>query len=221
MSLASVIQHKCVGAPTYLDVLPGDVIQYCIMPFLGWEDRIHVNMLTPAGDRTLPNKISKERIIANQLMTSTQKLMLLIKKVFDLKLHRDNHLARGSKHGPSKTKFVQEIIHFLYYILEPQNSILVQYNSNFRNIVSSKIAEFSNPANIAQIPRIYLRKQMAEVVLKLTEMLTSLPYIQQITAARYLSATVWQNEIALLNEWWIPGIGVVRRYQGDIYMEME
>jgi hypothetical protein len=160
------------------------------MPFLGWEDRIHVNMLTPAGDRTPPNKMPKELIIANQLQASTKKLTRLAIKVSDLKVQRDNHIARRSGHGPSKTKVVQEIIWFLYYILEPQNSILAQYNSNFRNCISSKIVEFSDPINIAEIPRIYLRREMAEVVRKLTEMLTAYPYIKQISPTGYLSATV-------------------------------
>ena len=221
MSLCRVIQHQCVGNPTYLDVLPGDVLQYCIMPFLGWEDRIHVNMLTPVGDRTPPNKIPKERIIANQILICTLKLRRLADKSLTLQRIRNHYKSRGSKHGPSLTKVVEEIIKFLQSVLEPHNSLLVQYNSNYRDVVKDKIIEFSDPADIAKIPRIYLRIQMAETIQGMIEMLASFPFIEFIKPQRYLSAAVTQNETAVLNEWWVPGKGVVGRYQGDIYTEME
>jgi len=221
MALCRVIQHKCVGNPTYLDVLPGDVLQYCIMPFLGWEDRIYVNMLTPAGDRTLPNRIPKERIIANQILISTLKLRRLADKSLTLQRIRNHHKSRGSKHGPSMTKVVEEIIKFLQSVLEPHNTLLVQYNPNYRDVVKDKIFEFSDPANIAKIPRIYLRIQMAKTIQGMTEMLASFPFIELIKPQRYLSAAVTQNETAVLNEWWVPGKGVVGRYQGDIYTQME
>lgn len=221
MTLFNVIQHQCVGKPTYLDVLPGDVLQYCIIPFLEWEDRIHVNMLTPAGDRTPPNKIPKDRIIGNQILICTQKLTRLAEKSATLQRIRNNHISRGNTHGPSLTKVTEEIIRFLESILEPHNVLLVQYNPNFRKAVSDKIIEFSDPAMIAKIPRIYLRIKMAETIQRLTEMLTSYPFVEFIKSQRYLSAAVTQNETAVLNEWWVPGKGVVGRYQGDIYTQME
>ena len=91
----------------------------------------------------------------------------------------------------------------------------------FRDAISQKIVEFSDPVNILKIPRIYLREQMADVIQKLITMLESNPFIEQIAPKRFLSATVTQNEIAVLNEWWVPGVGVVGRYQGDIYTETE
>ena len=74
---------------------------------------------------------------------------------------------------------------------------------------------------IAKIPRIYLRIKMAESIQRLTEMLASYPFVKFIKSQRYLSAAVTQNETAVLNEWWVPGKGVVGRYQGDIYTQME
>jgi hypothetical protein len=62
---------------------------------------------------------------------------------------------------------------------------------------------------------------MAETIQGMTEMLASFPFIELIKPQRYLSAAVTQNETAVLNEWWVPGKGVVGRYQGDIYTQME
>lgn len=221
MSVLSVIHHECVGAPTYLDVLPGDVLQYCLMPFLGWEDRIHVNMLTPVGDRTLPNKIPKERIIAHQILICTKKLMPLAEKANCLQMLRDHYLVYGRRGGPSLTKVVEGVVTFLQSLVQPQNAVLFQHNTSFRETVIEKVAEFSDPVNIAQIPRIYLREKLADVIQKLTEMLATYPFIKVVQAQRYLSASVTQNETAVLNEWWVPGKGVVGRYQGDIYTETE
>ena len=221
MSLYKVIQHKCVGQPTYLDVLPGDVLQYCIMPFLDWEDRIYVNMLTPAGDRTPPKKISMERIIANQLLVSTKRLTPIAEDIAILYQTRESFRDRGKRGGPSQLRIVEKLVRFLDILLEPHNILLVQYSMTFRNAISQKIVEFSDPVNIVKIPRIYLREQMADVIQKLIHMLETNPFIEQIAPKRFLSATVTQNETAVLNEWWVPGVGVVGRYQGDIYTEME
>ena len=220
-SIARVIQHECVGAPTYLDVLPGDVLQYCLMPFLGWEDRIHVNMLTPVGDRTPPKKIPKERIIAHHILICTKKLVPLAEKANCLQRSRDHYRLYGRRGGPSLCKVVEGIVTFLQALVQPHNAILFQHNSSFRETAIEKVAEFSHPANIAKIPRIYLREQLADVIQKLTEMLAKYPFVNPINSQRYLSSTVWQNEIAILNKWWVPGKGVVGRYQGDIYTETE
>jgi hypothetical protein len=221
MSLTKVIHHECVGAPNYLDVLPGDVLQYCLMPFLGWEDRIHVNMLTPVGDRTPPNKISKERIIAHQILICTKKLVPLAEKANCLQRSRDHYRVYGRRGGPSLTKVIEGIVTFLQALVQPQNAVLFQHNSSFRETAIEKVAEFSDPANIAKIPRIYLREKLANVIQKLTEMLAKYPFVNLINSQRYLSSTVWQNETAVLNEWWVPEKGVVGRYQGDIYTEIE
>ena len=221
MSLTKVIHHECVGAPNYLDVLPGDVLQYCLMPFLGWEDRIHVNMLTPVGDRTPPNKISKERIIAHQILICTKKLVPLAEKANCIQRSRDHYRVYGRRGGPSLTKVIEGIVTFLQALVQPQNAVLFQHNSSFRETAIEKVAEFSDPANIAKIPRIYLREKLANVIQKLTEMLAKYPFVNLINSQRYLSSTVWQNETAVLNEWWVPGKGVVGRYQGDIYTEKE
>jgi hypothetical protein len=217
MSLFSVIQHQCVGKPTYLDVLPGDVLRYCIMPFLSWQDRIHVNMLTPAGDRTPPDRIPKERIIANQILICSHKLVSLIEKPRNLQIIRNSYISRGKRGGPSHTTVVQEIIKFLLILGESHNILLIQHNENFRRVVNEKIIEFSDPAMIAKIPRIYLRMQMDDAVQKLSKILASYPFIKCIKPQKYLSAAVTQNETAVLNEW----RGVGRRYQGNIYTEIE
>ncbi len=219
-SIARVIQHKCVGHPTYLDVLPGDVLQYCIVPFLGWEDRIHVNMLTPAGDRSLPNKIPKDKIIAHNLFIITQNLNRQVQKSVTLQTIRDNQ-SRGRRGGPSKSRVVEEIINFLQSVQEPQNITLLQYNSPYRNRVASKIIEFSDPDAVAKIPRIFLRQQLADTLNNLTKVLVTYPFIKDVVPKRYLSAVVWQNNTALLHDLWIPARGVLGKFQSELYRMTE
>ena len=114
MALAHFIYHAPVGAPTYLDLLPVDVLRYALIPFLGWEDRIHLNMLTPPGDRTPPKKIPKDRIIAHH-NEATQQLLYTSRKachkIFerwcrtqtpaDLKAYNDAHHRWMKLHADS------------------------------------------------------------------------------------------------------------------------
>jgi hypothetical protein len=92
MTLARFIYHKVVGTPTYFDVLPVDVLRCGLIPFLGWEDRIHLNMMTPPGDRTPPDKIAKDRIIAHQMKVTDS---LLASKAKTRELAFDKYLSRG------------------------------------------------------------------------------------------------------------------------------
>jgi hypothetical protein len=216
MSLLSEIQHECVGAPTYLDVLPGDVLQFCLMPFLGWEDRIHVNMLTPAGDRTPPNKIDKERIIANQLLICSAKLTPRL-----LKAHKLQNAQWYGSRRISMIQIVEAILQVLQEMVKADNILLIQYSQTFRSKLEEKIVDFSDPNSMKAITRVYQREQMRKVLQQLTEKMASYPFIKSVEAKRFLSAPVTQNETALLNEWWVPGKGVVGRYLGDIYTQME
>jgi hypothetical protein len=222
-SVARVIQHQCVGTPTYLDVLPGDVLRFCIIPFLEWEDRIHVNMLTPPGDRTPPNKIPMERIIANQLLINTKKLMPQITRVNKMQELRAQ-LRRGARKprgAPTKTRLIEETISVLQSLLERNNILLIQYSNSFRDMLEQKIVEFSEAAAIRAIPRLYLREKLRIVIQQLIELLISHPFIKFIKSKRYLSAEVWQNETDLYYSSQNMGEPRIRRVQGDIYCEME
>ena len=64
--------HCTYRRPIYFDVLPTDVLRVALFPFLDYESRIHINMLTPPGDRVEPRKIPKDRIIAHQLVVLKQ-----------------------------------------------------------------------------------------------------------------------------------------------------
>lgn len=72
MPLYDFIYHTPVGAPTYLDILPVDVLRTALFPLLDYDARINVNIITPPGDRVAPQKIPKDRIIAHQLKTAHQ-----------------------------------------------------------------------------------------------------------------------------------------------------
>jgi hypothetical protein len=172
-------------------------------------------MLTPAGDRTLPNKIPKEQIIANNLFVITQKLNWQANK---FPTHNEIFMSIGLLRSTEKINVIQENIKFLQYSQDPQNIMLLQYNSAYRKQITNKIIRFSNPADI--IPGMYLRRQLAETLTKMTEILISYPFIKEITPKKYLSATVWQNETYYCNDKVRDAKGIPR-YRGDIYMDTE
>ena len=221
MSLSKRILHTCVGAPTYLDVLPGDVLRFCLMPFLGWEDRIHVNMLTPPGDRTPPNRIPKDRIIANQLRTCVPKMMAKLKAFEKLHDERIARRIRGRKDVPSQMSITEAALEVLRCFKIQNYGMLLQYNSKFRNAVIEKMAEFSRPESLRCITRVAQRNEMKTLVSHILQQLSENPYSHDIASERWLHAIVTQNETNLESGGWLPNDVNWHRVQGDIYSEME
>jgi len=173
-SLSDNILHTCVGAPTYFDCLPGDVLRFCIMPFLGWEDRIHLNMLTPPGDRTPPNKIPKDRIIAHQLYITTKEMTARIERI----------------HGIGRTtqiKRTEGILNVLRQLNNGNNILLCQYASKFRNMLVNKIAEFSDPNTLRKITRVKQREEMKKLVNVLVEKMATHPFSHDIKLSYHIT----------------------------------
>ena len=203
-TLLERIQHFCVGAPTYFDCLPGDVLQFCIIPFLDWEDRIHLNMLTPPGDRTPPKKIPKDRIIAHQLQVTTNDMLMKLK-------------AYDRTRYSSQLKRTSAILTVLQTLNKESNSLLYQYSSDFRRAVENKLVEFSDPANIRRITRVKQREEMRSVVTKLLEKMAAYPFSHIVKKKKWLSMRITQNETDLVNQGELADGSRWRRVQGDIY----
>jgi hypothetical protein len=218
MSLSRFIYHKTVGKPTYLDILPVDVLRHHLIPFLGWEDRIHINMLTPPGDRTLPKKIPKLAIAAHQLSISAIKVRAKLKTFEEIQYKR----AR-SRSGPSLTTEVNSIIDVLDTVASGHNMVICQYSSAVRNVIEEKIEELSRPDQLKKVPRIAQRKQLQASISKLVDKLIEYPLLQNKLAKKtWLRAMVYTNETALLHQETGSARGIFyRRSQGDIYSELE
>ena len=210
MSLLRFIHHTPVGSPTYLDLLPADVIGHHILPFLGWEDRIHVNMLTPPGDRTPPNKIPKDRIVAHQMLlsalTTTHKIKLW------------NHLANARVSAVQKN---DALIDVLQAFSNGHTPLILMHSRKLRDMVEQKTLEFSNPENIKKVRLLRQRAEMSATVQKLVECLATNPYSHEISARKWLDAWATQTEVSLVHVEWREGGSVVRRRQGDIYTVWE
>ena len=171
-TLSERIQHVCVGAPTYFDCLPGDVLQFCIIPFLDWEDRINLNMLTPPGDRTLPKKIPKDRIIAHQLYVSTKEMIA--------RVHKVNNHKRASQMMKTNT-----LLQCLHVLNKETNSVLYQYSSTFRTSMANKLTEFSDPKTLRIITRVKQREEMKIVVNELLEKMAAHPFSHNVKMNLY------------------------------------
>lgn len=211
MPLSDSIFHKCVGQPTYFDVLPTDVIRCYLMPFLGWEDRIHLNMLTPPGDRTSPAKIPKDRIAAHQLILS---IVATRKKI-------KNWESVSRTRGMSQRRKIEALLDVLRTLNKGHNMIVTQYSQRLRDTISEKMVEFSDPANLRRIRLLAQRHELQVAIQVILERMNANPYSHEVKPKRWLRERVTQNEIALSHDEWHEGGVQIHRRQGDIYSVME
>jgi len=208
-TLLDFIYHAPVGAPTYFDVLPVDVLRHALIPFLGWEDRIHLNMLTPPGDRTPPNKIPKSAIAANQLAASTS--------VFTEKLRK---LMRDPFR--TLTEKVDAHIEIMNTFTSGHNIIVCQYSLLVRAWLERRIEFFSRPAEMRRIPRVEQKDRLRAAMSNLRLKLHQYPLIENdLKKKTWLRATVHTNETSLFSAGGDSTGASYRRRQGDIYTEQE
>lgn len=185
--MSKQILHTCVGAPTYFDLLPGDVLQYCILPFLGWEDCIHLNMLTPPGDRTPPKRIPKERIIAHQLVISAAILIKPVTISINMIELRNRRRRIGRKDMPSQMAITETVLNTLRHFKKPHIGLLLQHNNKFRNVVIDKLADYSSAEQLASITRVAQRSEMKALVTIILDMLNEYPFDKKIAAKCWVS----------------------------------
>ena len=210
MSLLRFIYHAPVGKPTYLDLLPVDVIRHALIPFLGWEDRININRMTPPGDRTPPNKIPKDRIIAHQLSLTIPRLTQMTRDV-------NRHWVRRNM---PRYQVVDGVIRILREFAKGHNMVAVQHSPKVREILHRKVTEFTEPRNIRAIPRIAQRMEMQDTIDQILVALEKYPAKHEVKPWKWGRALVTQVECAILHEEWGPN-GHLRRRQGDIYSQWE
>jgi hypothetical protein len=211
MSLLRFIHHAPVGAPTYLDLLPVDVLRCFIIPFLGWEDRIHLNMLTPPGDRTPPDKIPKDRLAAHQLKLSIVATTEKIKK-WD---------TTSRTRGMSQQRKIDALLDVLRTLNKGHNMIVAQYSQRLHDTIGQKMVEFSDPANLRRIRLLAQRHELQVAVQVLVEKMAAHPYSHEVKPKKWLRERVTQNETSIVYAADYEGGGRVFRRQGDIYTEWE
>jgi hypothetical protein len=211
MSLLRFIHHAPVGAPTYLDILPVDVIRHALIPFLGWEDRININRMTPPGDRTPPNKIPKNRIIAHQLNITIPRLTAMT---------RDINRHWGRRNMP-RYQVVDDTIRILREFAKGHNMMAVQHLPRLRETLLRRAAELTDPRSIRAIPRIAQRMEMQDAVDNIRAGLEKYPAKHEVKPWKWLRERVTQNETSLVYAAeYDEGRRVFRR-QGDIYTQWE
>ena len=209
-TLLDFIYHAPVGAPTYFDVLPVDVLRHALIPFLGWEDRIHLNMLTPPGDRTPPNKIPKSAIASHQLATSSRSNI-------EEKL-RKLRFIRGRK----LTDEVNALIEVMNAFTSGHNILVCQYSLPTRVFLEGRIEFFLRPAEMRRIPRNEQKDRLRAAMSTLAIKLHQYPLIENdLKKKSWLRATVHTNETSLFSAGGDSTGASYRRRQGDIYTEQE
>ena len=211
MSLLRFIYHTPVGTPTYLDLLPVDVLRHFIIPCLDWEDRIHINMITPPGDRTPPNKIPPDRIAAHQLKLSVATM--------SMKVRAWERLA--STRGVSMQRKVEALLDFMRTLNKGHNMIVAKHSKRIRDMLEEKMAEFSEP-NTRKLVRLLEQRRELQVAVDVTlERLAATPYSHEVKPQTWLRERVTQNETSLMYAEEREGGYRVFRRQGDIYTQWE
>lgn len=180
----------CIRRPTYLDVLPVDVIRHHIIPFLAWEDRIHINMLTPPGDRTPPNKIPKDRIIAHQLYMSAKKLSSKVTAA---------NTPRRRESAVHKTEALLDV--FRAMNASPEVVLMFQHSVVFRDTMINKLTEFSDPEAMSRIRRVVQRNEMRQLIAALMTKIAAHPFVRPVSSKQWLRALVTQNGNRVYSEW--------------------
>ena len=211
MSLLHFIYHTPVGSPTYLDLLPADVIGHHILPFLEWEDKIHVNMLTPPGDRTPPSKIPKDRIAAHQLNMS----------ILDTTGKIKNWDRVSGTRGMSQQRKIDALLDVLRTLNQGHNLRVVQDSNRLRDTIRQKMVEFSDPATLKHIRLLAQRHEMQTAVQVILERMAAAPFLHEVKPKKWLRERVTQNEISLVYTAWLEGGVRIYREFGDIYTEWE
>jgi hypothetical protein len=212
-TLLDFIYHAPVGAPTYFDVLPVDVLRHALIPFLGWEDRIHLNMLTPPGDRTPPNKIPKSAIAAHQLAA-------ISRSSIEEKLRKLRFIQLGR--GRKLTDEVNALIEVMDTVTAGHNILICQYSLPTRVFLEQRIEFFSRPAEMRRIPRVEQKDRLRAAMSTLSLKLHRNPLIENSLAKKtWLRATVHTNETALFSAGGDSTGVSYMRWQGDIYTEQE
>jgi hypothetical protein len=219
--LSDSIFHQCVGDPTYFDILPVDVLRDALIPFLGWEDRIHLNMLTPPGDRTPPKKIPKDRVVAHQMKMIAPLIGDKLRKLENLHARRIKSINNGSAYQrPPIYELANALMDVLRSLIKGHNILLSQHSADFRDTVERKIAFFASPAELKRIPRIAQREAMKAVINETLEKLAKHPLKNTVMSQRWLKARVTQNETDIFHHE-ISSAGSFIRRQGDIYSTIE
>ena len=211
MSLLRFIYHTPVGSPTYLDLLPAAVIGHHILPFLGWEDKIHVNMLTPPGDRTPPAKIPKDRIAAHQLNMS----------ILDTTGKIKNWDRVSGTRGMSQQRKIDALLDVLRTLNKGHNMIVAQHSQRLRDTISQKMVEFSDPATLKHIRLLAQRHELQTAVQVILERMAAAPFLHEVKPKKWLRERATQNEISLVYTAWLEGGVRIYREFGDIYTEWE
>ena len=143
--------------PNYLDTLPADVINYVIMPYLEWEERINLNRLMPPGDRAKGKRIPKKDI-RNIVSTALAQ---------GRRLQSDKLVEFIYTPGRTSHEVVPAIIDFLAGFTKGLYPFLLECKPVLRARCREKVIEFTIPENLAKMESDEMRVKMVEVCMSL------------------------------------------------------
>ena len=139
--------------PNYLDTLPADVINYVIMPYLEWEERINLNRLMPPGDRAKGRRIPKKDI------RDTVKTALAQGR----RLRSETLVKFIYTPGRMSHEIVPAVIEFLSVFTTGLYPFLLECEPKLRARCREKVIEFTNPEKLAKMESDEMRMKMIEV----------------------------------------------------------
>jgi hypothetical protein len=155
--MVSYIKHR----PTVLDQLPLEIIRVYIIPYLAYEDRIHLNQCLPIWDR-IPKRMNKHSIEKHEQ---------------EVIIDRLSNYLRDDLNGTPKIKAMTQ---FFKILQTPRFFHLIEKNTSFRQVVLKKIKELvEDLIHMQQEVELGIRLKLASELKKLRDKIdVSGPYTE-------------------------------------------
>jgi hypothetical protein len=147
--------------PNYLDTLPADVINYVIMPYLEWEERINLNRLMPPGDRAKGKRMLKINITKHVSDAIVQ----------GKALRGDNLADFINTPGRKSAEIVPAVIDYMDSFTKGMGPVLLNLQLKIRKVCREKIVEFTSPEHLNTIESEEMRDNLLDTCLRLSAIL--------------------------------------------------
>jgi hypothetical protein len=153
---------------TYLfDNLPTDVIYYGIFPYLDYNSRVTANLLLPSKDR-ISTPLNRNLALQVLIRINTVTIKHALKKFYN------------SHYGFRNRSYSKYLLNVWRTVIK--NLEVTQYNKIFRDVVISKVYEFTNLDNIDRLSvsayTLKTLQKLCETTLQL--MKEKYPYLREV-----------------------------------------
>jgi hypothetical protein len=146
---------------TKFNWLPADIINYVILPYLEWDDRINLNRFLPGGDRLKRTGCLDEKKVAE------------IVKTCAFGIYSSERLHSAQQTANLRTR-VGKIIKIFESAKNPFVLMLLKNYPKFRNTFQLRLDYFREESNLVLIPSRTLVKDLVDACNKVEKLVLSM-----------------------------------------------